>query len=77
MSRKQDVWVSPDGEGEWNAKQGKLLISHHRLQSNAINVGKREAKKDEVDLVIQGRDGRIRSKDSYGNDPNPPKDREN
>ena len=34
------------------------------------------AKKKKTEVVIHGRNGKIRSKDSYGNDPNPPKDRE-
>jgi len=28
-------------------------------------------------VVIHGRDGKIRDKDSYGNDPVPPKDKKN
>lgn len=48
----------------------------HRTQANAIDAGRREAKRDAVDLVTHARDGKIRSKDSYGNDPLPPRDRE-
>ena len=34
------------------------------------------ARNQRSDVVTHGRDGRIRSKDSYGNDPNPPRDKE-
>jgi hypothetical protein len=36
---------------------------------------KQLAKKAEVEAVYHKRDGTIKDKDSYGNDPNPPKDR--
>jgi hypothetical protein len=78
MGRKtHDVHVSkkPGGSG-WQVTQDGDRISSHRTQGNAIERGRGEAKQDGVDLVTHGRDGRIRSKDSYGNDPNPPKDRE-
>jgi hypothetical protein len=34
------------------------------------------AKANQSELLVQGRDAKFRSKDSYGNDSNPPKDRE-
>jgi hypothetical protein len=33
------------------------------------------AKKNQSEVVIHGRDGKIRDKDSYGNDPPPPLDK--
>jgi hypothetical protein len=61
---------------KWSVKDDGKVVSNHQTQAAAIESGKRAAKKDKVDLVIHGRDGKIRSKDSYGNDPNPPKDKE-
>jgi hypothetical protein len=40
----------------------------YRTQAAAARAGIREAKRRRVDLVIHGRNGRIRSKDSYGNE---------
>ncbi len=37
----------------------------------------REAKKAEVEHVIHNKDGKISDRDSYGEDPNPPKDTKN
>ena len=77
MPRRQDVHVSRNpGRSTWKTSRGGETISNHRTQANAAAAGRREAKREGVDLVIHGRDGRIRSKDSYGNDPLPPRDRE-
>ncbi len=42
-------------------------------QAEAIQVGKRIAKNQQSELVIHGLNGRIREKNSYGNDTCPPK----
>ena len=47
-----------------------------RTQAEAIEAGKQIATNQSSELVVHGRDGRIRSKDSYGRDPLPPRDRE-
>ncbi len=44
-------------------------------QKDAIIVAREIAKNNKSELIIHGRDGKIRDKDSYGNDPNPPKDK--
>lgn len=43
-------------------------------QAAAIAVGREIAMNQKSELIIQGRNGQFRSKDSYGKDPNPPKD---
>jgi hypothetical protein len=76
MAGRKDVHVSRHGDSSWKVTQAGERISTHRTQANASERGRAEARRDGVDLVVHGRDGRIRSKDSYGNDPNPPRDRE-
>lgn len=44
-------------------------------QKEAIERAKEIAKRQRSEVVIHGRNGKIRDKDSYGNDPNPPKDK--
>lgn len=63
-------------ENRWAVLQEKQSApeSTHKKQSTAINIGKQIAKGKELELIIHGRDGKIRDKDSYGPDPNPPKD---
>jgi len=48
--------------------------SHHDTQAEAIERAREIARNQRSEVVIHGRDGRIRDKDSYGNDPCPPKD---
>jgi hypothetical protein len=72
----KDVHVSKNSGGGWKVTQGGQKVSVHRTQANANERGEQVARQDRVDLVIHGRDGRIRSKDSYGNDPLPPRDTE-
>ena len=42
-------------------------------QQEAIERGKSIAKNNQSELIIHGRDGKIREKNSYGNDQYPPK----
>lgn len=42
-------------------------------QREAIEIGRELARNQHSELVIHGRDGKIRQKNSYGNDPFPPK----
>lgn len=71
----KNVHIVPH-EGNWAVKKegNDRSTSTHRTQAAAENVGRRIARREESELVIHDRHGRIRDKDSYGNDPCPPKD---
>jgi len=43
-------------------------------KSQAIEIGRKIAKKEKLELVIHNSDGKISDKDSFGNDPFPPRD---
>lgn len=75
---KKNVFVGPAGPRKWTVKESgsKDPVSNHRTQAAAIGKAEQLARKNEGELTIRGRGGKIRSKDSYGPDPNPPKDRE-
>lgn len=47
-----------------------------QTQEEAIDAGREIARNQRSELVVHGRDGRIRSKDSFGADPAPPRDKE-
>ena len=64
----KDVHTIKDG-GRWSNKQNGRVVSSHNNQANAIDAGRKEAIKDGVEHVIHGRNGKIREKNSYGNDP--------
>lgn len=70
-------WVSPRPEGwavhgEGASRDTKVYPTQQQAINRAIEI----ARNQRSEVVVQGRDGRIRSKDSYGNDPCPPRDRE-
>lgn len=72
---KRNVWIVPHNDA-WAVRreESERVTSTHARQSDAIEHGREIAQRERVELVIQGRDGRIRDRDSYGNDPCPPKD---
>ncbi len=72
---KKNVHVVPSGNG-WAVKQeGRSSpISNHRTQNAAENAARPVARRNESELVIHRPNGQIRDSDSYGNDPNPPRD---
>jgi hypothetical protein len=65
---------SPAGKGWWNKRDGKV-VSRHRLKEVAVAAGKEEARRLRVEHTIHNADGEIGEKNSYGNDPHPPKDK--
>ena len=69
MPRADDVHVVANRiRGGWNVTRAGRRLSHHRTQKEAAAVGRSLAGRTHVDLLTHGRDGRIRSKDSYRND---------
>jgi hypothetical protein len=78
MVRKAAVHVVPR-DGEWTVERAgnTRATSRHSTQAEAEQAGRTIARRDGVEFNLHGRDGRIRQKDSYGNDPNPPKDKDN
>jgi hypothetical protein len=76
MSRKRDVHVVPREDGWAVRREGASRdSSHHDRKSDAVDSGRGTARRDGVELVTHGKDGRIQDSDSYGNDPHPPIDR--
>lgn len=67
--------VVPNGDGSWGVKsQGASRnTKNFSTQKEAIKYGTNSAKKNNSELFIHGRDGKIRERNSYGNDPYPPK----
>jgi hypothetical protein len=75
MSQK-NIHVTHRKDGAWAVKgEGDQKASSlHTTQGAAIAAAKPLAQKNASELVIHGRDNKIRDKDSYGGDPNPPID---
>lgn len=63
-------------DDQWAVKRegAEKAGSVHDTQKEAIGVARDRAIRDRGEVVIHDRHGQIRDKDSYGNDPCPPKD---
>jgi Uncharacterized protein conserved in bacteria (DUF2188) len=73
----KNVHVVPVGSGRFAVKQpgNPVPLTPPGTQKQAIDAAKPLATLLGGDVVIHGRDGLIRDRDSYGNDPFPPRDR--
>jgi len=67
---KPNIWVATHGD-RWAVRREGVgdPLGVHDTQAEAINAALGVAKAEEVELIIQGADGEIREKTSYGNDP--------
>lgn len=76
-SKGKNVHVVPLDKSWGVKKEGSPApVSTHRTQKAAEEAGRRIARKEESELITHRPDGRIRSKDSFGPDANPPLDKE-
>lgn len=73
MGKNQHVTKHPGGgwqiKGEGNQRATVITNTQHE----AINKARDIARNQKSELYIHGTDGKIRKKDSHGNDPHPPK----
>ncbi len=62
-------------KGGWDVKKSGAdrASKHFDTQDEAIQWAKTVAKNQKAELYVHSKDGKIREKNSYGNDPHPPK----
>lgn len=62
-------------EGKWavRGERNSKVTSVFDRQSDAIAKARQICKNQKSELTIHGKNGKIREKNSYGNDPFPPK----
>jgi ketosteroid isomerase-like protein len=74
MARDLNVHVVPEGD-EWAVKEEGAQRAARRFatQEEAAEAGRQLAQRNHSELLIHGRDGQIRARNSYGNDPHPPR----
>lgn len=67
--------VTPHSGGGWQVKGAgnERATMRTETQSQAINVAREIARNQGSELFIHGTNGQIRARDSYGNDPCPPR----
>ena len=70
--KNQHVVPRPNG---WavKAETNQRATSIHRTQREAIDAARDVAVNVGSEVIIHGRNGRIRERNSYGNDPFPPR----
>lgn len=72
MAQHNNIWVVHDIDTEsWHVRrEGEdQPLQTFSTQNEAFGAGRERAKQDEVELMVQGTDGRIVEKNSYGKDP--------
>ena len=76
MSRKAEVHTVPNPHGKgWVNKLGGEEVSRHFRKDTAVDRGREIAIDKHTEHAIHNLDGTIGRKNSYGGDPNPPKDK--
>jgi uncharacterized protein DUF2188 len=75
MGKNQHV-VARDKKWAVRGERNKRDTSLHNTQAQAEKAAIKIAKKEHSEVIVHGRNGLFRSKDSYGKDPFPPRDTE-
>ena len=67
--------VLHDGDSGWNVHKdsSKRISGHYDNKQDAIAAARIISRNQKSELFIHGKDGKIQSRDSHGNDPYPPK----
>lgn len=73
MARNQHITPHPKGGWQVKSAGAKRATVRTATQRDATVKGREIARNNGTELFIHGKNGRIRERDSYGNDPHPPK----
>lgn len=71
----QHVTKRPDGNWQVLGEGNSRATSVTKTQREAISIARNIAINQKSEVVIHGVNGKIRNKNSYGNDPYPPEDK--
>lgn len=73
VSKNQHVTPRPDGNWQVKAEKALRATAVTKTQGEAIRIARDMARNQKSEIFIHRPDGRIRARDSYGNDPYPPR----
>lgn len=73
MGKNQHVTRHPDGGWQVKGANNTKATARTETQAEAIQIARTISKNQHSEMIIHRKDGTIRAKDSYGNDPYPPK----
>lgn len=77
MAKNEHHVVPNTSRGGWDVKRSgaQKASIHTETKVEAVKIGRIMSQRARSELVIHGSDGRIQQKDSHGNDPCPPRDK--
>ena len=77
MVRKKSNHVVPSKDKGWAVKKSGASKASKKFETKekAVKYAKDISKREKTELYIHKKDGRIQNKNSYGNDPVPPRDK--
>ena len=74
MPKKPPVHTVKHDDGWANRREGSDRVSKvFHTKADAQAAGRDTARREKTEHVIHSKDGRIAERNSYGNDPHPPK----
>lgn len=73
MGKNQHVTKHPSGLWQVKGAGNSKATARTATQKQAIEIARGIAKNQKSELIVHGINGQIRAKNSYGNDPYPPK----
>ena len=73
MGKNQHVTRHPSGGWQVKGAGNSRATVRTSTQKEAIAVARTIAMNQKSEMLVHGRNGQIRAKDSFGNDPCPPK----
>ncbi|MCY3788823.1 MAG: DUF2188 domain-containing protein [Gemmatimonadetes bacterium] len=73
MAKRNQHVVPHDGEWAVRGAGSQRASSVHHTQREAIDAARAIAQNQGSEMFVHGKDGRIRERNSYGNDPFPPR----
>lgn len=74
MPNEKNFWTQKRPDGKWESKRegAERASKVTATQAEAWQHSKQKAAEAKGEAVLKGRDGKIRERNSYGNDPYPP-----
>lgn len=74
---KKDIHVVPHPDGWAVEKEGSQRASRVvDTKQEAMEIARDQARREQVEVVPHNKDGAISNPNSYGHDPNPPRDKQ-
>ena len=75
MTNKSNYWTQKRKDGKWESKKegAEKASKVTDTQAEAWDYSKEQAKKGKGEAFLKNKGGKIRERNTYGNDPYPPK----